>query len=188
MQVPANGKAHQGPLTPTPRQAPLLPPPHDSEDVLIEFQDVYKSFGDKPILRGASFRIRRGEAVGIIGGSGTGKSTTLRIAAGLLQPDAGRVLVRGVERQGLISDRPRTAQGEEDELVMGLVFQSAALFDSLTVGDNVGFLLREHSKLAPSRIRVRIFLSVCEGGVGGVGEIILGGARSWAVIIELLRP
>jgi energy-coupling factor transporter ATP-binding protein EcfA2 len=55
--------------------------------VLIEFRDVYKSFGSKQILRGASFKIRRGEAVGIIGSSGTGKSTALRIAAGLLQPD-----------------------------------------------------------------------------------------------------
>lgn len=153
-------------LLPSTPSSPLLPPPHDSEDVLIEFQDVYKSFGDKPILRGASFRIRRGEAVGIIGGSGTGKSTTLRIAAGLLQPDAGRVLVRGVERQGLISDRPRSLEGQEDELVMGLVFQSAALFDSLTVGENVGFLLREHSHLTPSRIRVRMM------GFGG-GDCVL---------------
>lgn len=57
------------------------------DDVLLEFRDVHKSFGSKPILRGASFKIRRGEAVGIIGSSGTGKSTTLRLAAGLLAPD-----------------------------------------------------------------------------------------------------
>lgn len=57
------------------------------DEVLIEFQDVYKSFGTKPILKGASFKIYRGEAVGIIGASGTGKSTTLRLAAGLLAPD-----------------------------------------------------------------------------------------------------
>lgn len=57
------------------------------DDVLIEFRNVHKSFGSKPILRGASFKIRRGEAVGIIGSSGTGKSTTLRLAAGLLAPD-----------------------------------------------------------------------------------------------------
>lgn len=56
-------------------------------DVLIELRNVYKSFGNKPILRGANIQIRRGEAVGIIGGSGTGKSTTLRIMAGLLMPD-----------------------------------------------------------------------------------------------------
>ena len=56
-------------------------------DILIELKNVYKSFGSKPILRGANITIRRGEAVGIIGGSGTGKSTTLRIMAGLLMPD-----------------------------------------------------------------------------------------------------
>lgn len=56
-------------------------------EVLIEFQDVHKSFGSKAILKGASFKIYRGEAVGIIGASGTGKSTTLRLAAGLLMPD-----------------------------------------------------------------------------------------------------
>lgn len=64
----------------------------NEEDVLIEFRDVHKSFGSKHILKGASFKIRRGEAVGIIGSSGTGKSTTLRLAAGLLEPDSVRLL------------------------------------------------------------------------------------------------
>ena len=62
------------------------------DDVLIEFRDVHKSFGSKHILKGASFKIRRGEAVGIIGSSGTGKSTTLRLAAGLLEADSVRAL------------------------------------------------------------------------------------------------
>lgn len=62
----------------------------EDNDVLIEFRDVHKGFGSKKILKGASFKIRRGEAVGIIGSSGTGKSTTLRLAAGLLEPDSVR--------------------------------------------------------------------------------------------------
>ena len=110
------------------------------QDTLIEFRDVYKSFGDKCILQGASFKIRRGEAVGIIGASGTGKSTTLRIAAGLLAPDSGEVLILGKPRKGLLSDSP-----EVEHLRVGMVFQNAALFDSLTVGENVGFLIYEHS-------------------------------------------
>lgn len=61
--------------------------PEDDSDVLIELKDVWKSFGSNDILRGCNMKIRRGEAVGIIGGSGTGKSTTLRIMAGLLAPD-----------------------------------------------------------------------------------------------------
>ena len=103
-------------------------------------RNVFKSFGDKAILRGASFKIRRGEAVGIIGASGTGKSTTLRIAAGLLAPDSGEVLILGRPRSGLLSD-----SAEDEHLRVGMVFQNAALFDSLTVGENVGFLLYEHS-------------------------------------------
>ncbi len=87
-------------------------------DVLIEFQDVYKAFGEKPILQGASFKICRGEAVGIIGASGTGKSTTLRIAAGLLAPDRGQVLILGKPRTGLLSD-----ENEEEHLRVGMVFQ-----------------------------------------------------------------
>lgn len=68
-------------------QSSGLRPDPDNEEVLIELRDVWKSFGTKNILRGANIKVRRGEAVGIIGGSGTGKSTTLRLMAGLLMPD-----------------------------------------------------------------------------------------------------
>ncbi|KAL5143704.1 Protein TRIGALACTOSYLDIACYLGLYCEROL 3, chloroplastic [Glycine soja] len=76
----------------------------DDSDVLIECRDVYKSFGEKKILNGVSFKIRHGEAVGIIGPSGTGKSTVLKIIAGLLAPDKGEVYIRGKKRVGLVSD------------------------------------------------------------------------------------
>ncbi|XP_058093973.1 protein TRIGALACTOSYLDIACYLGLYCEROL 3, chloroplastic [Magnolia sinica] len=118
----------------------------DESDFLIECRDVHKSFGEKEILRGVSFKIRHGEAVGIIGPSGTGKSTVLKIMAGLLAPDKGEVRICGRKRQGLISDE------EISGLRIGLVFQSAALFDSLTVRENVGFLLYENSSMSDDQI------------------------------------
>uniref|UniRef100_A0A0D6QVM5 ABC transporter domain-containing protein n=1 Tax=Araucaria cunninghamii TaxID=56994 RepID=A0A0D6QVM5_ARACU len=118
----------------------------NDSDCLIECRNVHKSFGEKHILRGVSFKIRYGEAVGIIGPSGTGKSTILKIMAGLLAPDKGEVYICGKKRHGLISDE------DIEGLRIGLVFQSAALFDSLTVRENVGFVLYEHSKLPHERI------------------------------------
>ncbi|RZB53351.1 protein TRIGALACTOSYLDIACYLGLYCEROL 3, chloroplastic-like isoform X3 [Glycine soja] len=118
----------------------------DDSDVLIECRDVYKSFGEKKILNGVSFKIKHGEAVGIIGPSGTGKSTVLKIIAGLLAPDKGEVYIRGKKRVGLVSD------DDISGLRIGLVFQSAALFDSLTVRENVGFLLYEHSSMSEDQI------------------------------------
>ncbi|KAF3515470.1 hypothetical protein DY000_02063049 [Brassica cretica] len=83
----------------------LLREPENDSDILIECRDVYKSFGDKHILKGVvTFKIRHGEAVGVIGPSGTGKSTILKIMAGLLASDKGEVYIRGKKRAGLISD------------------------------------------------------------------------------------
>ncbi|KVH91341.1 AAA+ ATPase domain-containing protein [Cynara cardunculus var. scolymus] len=121
----------------------------EDTEVLIECKDVYKSFGEKHILRGVNFKvkIKYGEAVGIIGPSGTGKSTILKIIAGLLTPDKGEVYIRGRRRHGLISDDDMSG------LRIGLVFQSAALFDSLTVRENVGFLLYENSRMPAGKIK-----------------------------------
>ncbi|CAK8542497.1 unnamed protein product [Lathyrus sativus] len=136
----------------------------DDSDVLIECRDVYKSFGEKKILNGISFKIRHGEAVGIIGPSGTGKSTILKIIAGLLAPDKGEVFIRGRKRSGLISD------DEISGLRIGLVFQSAALFDSLTVRENVGFLLYEHSSMPEEKISELVKETLAAVGLKGVEE------------------
>ena len=136
----------------------------DNAEVLIELKNVRKSFGKKVVLDGASFKIRRREAVGIIGSSGTGKSTVLRIMAGLLQPDEGEVIIRGRPRVGLLSDE------KDPNLKVGMVFQSAALFDSLTVGENVGFKLYEHSDLPEDVIKGLIQESLAQVGLSGVED------------------
>ncbi|CAL5342981.1 unnamed protein product [Camellia sinensis] len=133
-------------------------------DVLIECKDVYKSFGEKHILKGVSFKIRHGEAVGIIGPSGTGKSTILKIMAGLLTPDKGEVFIRGRRRHGLISD------DEISGLRIGMVFQSAALFDSLTVRENVGFLLYENSSMSENQIATLVSQTLAAVGLKGVED------------------
>ncbi len=117
-----------------------------AKEPLIELRNISKSFGDNKILVNANLTIYRGDALAIIGPSGTGKSTILRIIAGLLAPDTGDVYVQGQKREGLIDDAP-------DPISIGMVFQQAALFDSLTVDENVGFLLYQHSRLDRSRIR-----------------------------------
>lgn len=146
------------------------------DDVLIEFKDVYKSFGSKAILQGASFKIRRGEAVGIIGSSGTGKSTTLRLAAGLLEPDSGEVLIKGEARRGLISDDDTT-----HKLKIGLVFQSGALFDSLTVRENVGFMLLEHTRMSEEAVNSAVSAALAKVGLHSVENLypseLSGGMR-----------
>ncbi|KAK9673451.1 hypothetical protein RND81_12G168900 [Saponaria officinalis] len=138
----------------------------DDSDVLIECRNVCKSFGEKHILRGVSFKIRHGEAVGIIGPSGTGKSTILKIIAGLLSPDQGEVYIRGKRRDGLISDDEALISG----LRIGLVFQSAALFDSLSVRENVGFLLYENSRMPDDQISDLVTETLAAVGLKGVEE------------------
>jgi phospholipid/cholesterol/gamma-HCH transport system ATP-binding protein len=113
----------------------------------VEFQDVYKAYGPKQVLRGASLRVFRGEVLVILGGSGTGKSVTLRHMLGLEAPDAGRVIVEEED----ITELP------EEELYrvrkkFGMLFQSGALFDSMTVFENVAFPLREHTDMSEAEI------------------------------------
>ncbi len=106
---------------------------------MIEVQGLKKSFGDREVLRDISLTVGDGELVAVMGSSGGGKTTFLRCVAGLLAPDAGDIRVDGV-------DVHADPEGARDR--MGMVFQSAALFDSLTVGDNVLFGVRRHRKVA----------------------------------------
>lgn len=118
----------------------------DNSKVLIELKKVSKSFGNNKVLDQADLTIYRGDALAIIGPSGTGKSTILRIIAGLEAPDSGEIYVDGKKRFGLIDDEP-------SPIGIGMVFQQSALFDSLTVGENVGFLLYQHSRMQEDEIK-----------------------------------
>jgi phospholipid/cholesterol/gamma-HCH transport system ATP-binding protein len=126
---------------------PALPKPQiDRGEPIVELRNITKAFGDKTILNNLNLCIYEGDALGAIGPSGTGKSTILRIIAGLLAPDSGEVYIKGQKRIGMIDD-------SNDPIGIGMVFQHAALFDSLTVGENVGFMLYQHSRLSHDRIR-----------------------------------
>jgi phospholipid/cholesterol/gamma-HCH transport system ATP-binding protein len=141
---------------------------------IIELKGICKSFGSNKVLDNIDLEIYRGEALGIIGPSGTGKSTILRVIAGLMEPDSGEVYIEGVKREGLIEDGG-------DSLGIGMVFQQAALFDSLTVEENVGFLLYQHSKLPRSRIRDLVNEKLDMVGLPGTGDLypseLSGGMR-----------
>jgi len=111
-----------------------------AENPYIEFHHVYKAFEEQPVLEDVSFDVRRGEMVAILGRSGVGKSVTLKHILGFLKPDEGQVFVAGREVSAL----------SEEELMdvrrrVTMVFQSGALFDSLTVGENVAYPLRERA-------------------------------------------
>src|SRR5437899_9669527 len=107
---------------------------------MIDVQNLYKSFNGFPVLKGIKLRMMEGTTTVVLGGSGSGKTVLMKHIMGLFKPDQGQVIVDGenvstMSRQQLAVFRER----------MGMVFQSSALFDSMTVGDNVAFPLREHN-------------------------------------------
>jgi len=113
----------------------------------LEFEDVEISFEDKYVLRGVSFRLPHGETKALFGVAGSGKSTILKLALGLIKPDAGRITVLGTD----------ITEMHEDDLFdlrskVGIVFQESALFDSLTVAENVAFRLMEEKGIYDSAI------------------------------------
>ena len=117
---------------------------------IIELQHVYLAFAT-PILEDVSFVARKGETICIVGESGTGKSTTLKLILRLLVPDRGQVNIDGQDITNLTFEEALQVRQR-----MGMVFQGAALFDSMTVFENVAYPLREHTKLADDEIEQRV--------------------------------
>jgi phospholipid/cholesterol/gamma-HCH transport system ATP-binding protein len=141
---------------------------------LIELRGVTKAFDDRVILDNIDLTIYRGDAVAIIGPSGTGKSTTLRLISGLDSPDSGEVYIQGHRREGLVED-------SKDPIGITMVFQNTALFDSLTVEENVGFSLYQHSRLPRRKVRELVAQKLEMVGLPGIGDLypaaLSGGMR-----------
>jgi phospholipid/cholesterol/gamma-HCH transport system ATP-binding protein len=125
----------------------LMPMPADAQSPYIEFKNVSKSFGDRAVLEDVSFDVMSGEMVCILGRSGVGKSVALHHIMGFLKPDSGRVIVARED----ITDYAEP-QLEEIRKKVTMVFQNGALFDSLSVGENVAFPLRERGELSEAQI------------------------------------
>src|ERR1022692_886492 len=113
----------------------------DSSAPAIAVEDLHKSFGSQKVLNGISLAVKRGETLAVLGRSGTGKSVLLRLVIGLEKPDSGSVRIHGQDIAGLALD-----QLGEIRKKMGFLFQHAALYDSLTVEQNVAFPLQHHQK------------------------------------------
>jgi phospholipid/cholesterol/gamma-HCH transport system ATP-binding protein len=129
----------------------------------IAIVDVHKSFGAQKVLDGVSFNINRGETLGVLGRSGTGKSVLLRIIVGLQIPDEGSATILGQNMEEATPDQLRAVRTK-----MGFLFQHAALYDSLTVEENVAFPLVHHrSDISKSEMRDRVEALLKEVGLEG---------------------
>lgn len=161
---------------------PVPPPPSSPEPVqaaveeVVRLVGVEKALGGHPVLRGVSFAVDRGQTYCIIGRSGTGKSVTLKHIVGLLDADRGEVRVFGHSMAHASAKQIASARKQ-----MGYLFQSGALINWLSVGENVALPLREHERLAEAEIRRRVVEKLGLVGLDGVGkkmpETLSGGMK-----------
>lgn len=136
--------------------------PHDVDEQapLVEMAGVHVTFGPQPVLRDISFRLPRGQTLALIGESGCGKSVLMKTIIGLIRPTAGEVRFDG-QVVAKLSDAELTRQ----RVRFGYVFQNAALFDSMTVGQNVAFPLRQHGKRSEDEVRKVVYQRLAEVGL-----------------------
>ena len=132
---------------------------------MIQIQGLHKSFGSNLVLRGVDLEVSTGEAMVIMGRSGCGKSVLLKMIMGILAPNEGTIVIDGVN---IFSLSPREL--DQFRLKLGMLFQGAALFDSLTVRENVGFSLYEHTKLPGEVILEKVREKLRLVGLSGIEE------------------
>jgi phospholipid/cholesterol/gamma-HCH transport system ATP-binding protein len=139
----------------------------DPSPLVVQVRDVHKSFEDKHVLRGVSLDLEKGTILAIMGGSGTGKTVLLRIIDGLVYPDAGQVSLFGTRIESLREEQMLPLRRRA-----GFVFQGAALFDSMSVFENVAFPLREHTKLSLGEITDRVHRFLGLVGLPGTDDLL----------------
>ncbi len=151
----------------------------------IQIEGVWKALGGKPVLRGVDLTVGRGESVVIIGRSGTGKSVLLKHVVGLIDPERGTVRVDGMEVPAL-----SVSELLELRKRMGMLFQGGALFDSLSVGENVGLPLREHTPMKEAQVEMVVREKLQLVGLDGVENMrpsnLSGGMKKRAALARAL--
>jgi len=151
----------------------------------IELRGVLKSFEGNRVLRGLDLAVRPGESITVIGGSGSGKSVLLRLIIGLLKPEAGQILLEGQDIVPL-SERELLRVRRK----VGLVFQGSALFDSLSVGENVGYALREHTTWEEEQVQARVREVLDLVGLGAIEAMdpgqLSGGMRKRVAVARAI--
>ena len=135
------------------------------EDPAIRFEGVTKSFDRLTVLDNVSFEVPRGTSLCVLGRSGTGKSVLIKQLIGLLKPDSGRIYVETEEISGLAAGELARVRRR-----MGFLFQYSALFDSISVGENVAFPLRRHTRLSDAEIRGRVGEKLKRVGLEGIED------------------
>ena len=137
------------------------------KEVIVEVKDLVKKFGSRTILNGVDLKIYKGETCVIMGGSGCGKSTLLRHMIGNLKPTSGRVSLLGKDITDLYGQ-----QLDEIRKKIGMSFQSSALFDSMTVGENVSLPLKEHTRLEKSVMEIMLKMKLELVGLRGFEDLL----------------
>jgi len=133
----------------------------------IEIVNLHKTLGDKYVLRGIDLDIEQGKTLAIIGQSGSGKSVLIKHLVGLIKPDKGKIFVDGTEITGLDEENLRLIRKK-----FGMLFQGGALFDSLTVGQNVSFGLENYTDLSPTEIQKKTKESLIKVGLRDIEELM----------------